>query len=444
MNIGRKRLDPRRGTRTVVLVGALTLGAGVVAAGPVSATPTLPVAFGSTSAAAVGAPFAPVAGLPGENNAVTDVPGVQVGQVQATTAPYLTGTSVVYFPAMSVAGVDQAGGAPATKETDLLSPLNSNPGVNAIQLGGSSMYGLDATSGVIRWLEDRGEGVNLGSTGVAPIVPAADIYDLGRGGNIKARTTAEWGYLAADAAAVGPVRQGTVGGGTGARSGGMKGGVGTASVYLGDGIYVGAVVVVNSAGSPINATNCTLWGAQFGIGDEFDGLTAPLTRECHPNPAAAASTPSPMSDDLNTTIAVVVTNLPLEKAAAERLAANAHDGMARAINPIHTLADGDTVFGVSTGSGTPLRINDPTAGGKLNQVFNAGATTLSRAITKAILSASSVGTATSYCDRYPSACRDMPQLALWRAAGTAPVVTPKTFKAATKKLEIIAVPKPSK
>jgi L-aminopeptidase/D-esterase-like protein len=444
MKIGRTRFDTRRGTGTVVLVGAVVLSAGLVAAGPVSATPTVPATQGHSGASAAGVPFAPVAGQPGENNAVTDVPGVQIGQVQATTAPYLTGTTVVYFPTMSVAGVDQEGGAPATKETDLLSPLNSNPGVNAIQLGGSSMYGLDATSGIIRWLEDRGEGVGLGSTGVAPIVPAADIYDLGRGGDIKARTTAEWGYLAADAATAGPVRQGTVGGGTGARSGGMKGGVGTASVYLGDGIYVGAIVVVNSAGSPMNASNCTLWGAQFGVGDEFDGLTAPLSGECHPNGTAAASADAQTSEDLNTTIAVVVTNLPLEKAAAERLASNAHDGMARAINPIHTLGDGDTVFGVSTGSGAPLRINDPTAGGKLNQVFNAGATALSRAITKAILSATTVGTARSYCDRYPSACRDMPQLASWRTAGDAPVVTPKTFKEATKKLQIIPVPKPAK
>nr|WP_258544666.1 P1 family peptidase [Micromonospora provocatoris] len=103
------------------------------------------------------------------------------------------------MPQMSVASVDQRGGAPATKETDLLSPLNSNPGVNAIQLGGSSMYGLSATNGIIRWLEDRGEGVRVGAGGVAPIVPAADIFDLGRGGDPKARTSAEWGYLAAQA-----------------------------------------------------------------------------------------------------------------------------------------------------------------------------------------------------------------------------------------------------
>jgi L-aminopeptidase/D-esterase-like protein len=425
----------RNGWRTGVRV--LTVGAAAVVVLATGVAATGPAPGGSAAVASAPAtPAPPAAGQPGRYNAITDVPGVRVGQVQATTAPYLTGDTVVYFPKMAVAGVDQEGGAPATKETDLLSPLNSNPGVNAIQLGGSSMYGLDATSGVIRWLEDRGEGVNLGSVGVAPIVPAADIYDLGRGGNIKARTTAEWGYLATDAATDGPVRQGTVGGGTGARSGGLKGGVGTASVYLGDGIYVGAIVVVNSAGSPVNPADCSLWGTQFGIGDEFAGLRKPSASECRP-PATTAG------DDLNTTIAVVVTNLPLEKAAAERFASNAHDGMARAISPIHTLGDGDTVFGVSTGDGTTgLRINDPTAGGKLNQVFNAGASTLSRAISKAILSARTVGTASSYCDRYPSACAGLTALNGWRTAGSAPEVTPKTFKEASRKLAIIPVPKP--
>lgn len=122
-------------------------------------------------AAAVGAPTSAAAadtpGLPGRYNAITDVPGIQVGQVQSTRAPYLTGTTVVYTPRMSVTGVDQRGGAPATKETDLLDPLNSNPGVNAVMLGGSSMYGLSAADGVVRWLEERGEGVRVGG-GVAP------------------------------------------------------------------------------------------------------------------------------------------------------------------------------------------------------------------------------------------------------------------------------------
>lgn len=375
-------------------------------------------------------------GQPGANNAITDVPGIRVGQVQSDTAPYLTGDTVVYTPKMSVAGVDQRGGAPATKETDLLSPLNSNPGVNAIQLGGSSMYGLGATDGTIRWLEDRSEGVPVGGGEVAPIVPAADIFDIGRGGDPKARTSAPWGYLAAEATSGGPVRQGSVGGGTGARSGGMRSGVGTASVYLGNGIYVGAVVVVNSAGSAVNSADCSLWGVAYGIGGEFAGYKKPAAAEC----PTATATASSGKDPLNTTIAVVATNAPLEKAAAERMSGNAHDGMARAIQPIHTLADGDTVFAVSTGSGEPLRINNPADSGTLNSIFNAGANTLARAITHAILAATSKGTVLSYCDKYRSACADMPQLAKWRSAGDAPDVTQASFKRAEKKLALTPIP----
>jgi L-aminopeptidase/D-esterase-like protein len=382
------------------------------------------------------APSADAVGQPGELNAITDVPGIRVGQVQSDTAPYLTGTTVVYLPRMSVASVDQRGGAPATKETDLLSPLNSNPGVNAIQLGGSSMYGLSATNGVIRWLEDRGEGVPLGPAGVAPIVPAADIYDLARGGDPKARTSAEWGYLAAEATADGPVRQGSVGGATGSSSGGLRSGVGTASVDLGNGIYVGAIVIVNSAGSGVNPANCTLWGAQYGLGNEFAGLRTPGKNECHPAAAAGQS--------LNTTIAVVATNAPLEKAAAQRMSGNAHDGMARAINPIHTLDDGDTVFAVSTGTGTPLRNNNPADDRQLNSIYSAGATTLTRAITHALLAAQSTDTRKSYCDTYPSACKHMSQLNVWRNAGKAPDVTPASFKRATKALQQTPVPWPHK
>lgn len=380
-----------------------------------------------------------VVGMPGENNAITDVPGIHVGQVQSDTAPYLTGTTVVYTPTMSVASVDQRGGAPATKETDLLSPLNSNPGVNAIQLGGSSMYGLSATNGIIRWLEDRGEGVFLGPAGVAPIVPAADIYDLNRGGDPKARTSAEWGYLAAEATADGPVRQGSVGGGTGARGGGLRSGVGTASVYLGGGIHVGAFVIVNPAGSPVNPADCTLWGVQFGLGDEFDGYRTPDKSEC---PGGTVSGMAQKAESLNTTIAVVATNAPLEKAAAQRMSGNAHDGMARAINPIHTLADGDTVFAVSTGQGEPLQVNDPADSRQLNAIFGAGATTLARAIAKAMLAAESHGARLSYCDTYASACADMPQLEEWRSAGKAPDVTPASFNRARKALKQTPVPQP--
>ncbi|WP_347352824.1 P1 family peptidase [Intrasporangium sp.] len=363
------------------------------------------------------------------------MPGVQVGQVHQSNAPFLTGTTVVYTPRMSVASVDQRGGAPATKETDLLSPVNSNPGVNAIQLGGSSMYGLSATDGIIRWLEDRGEGVGLGSTGVAPIVPAADIYDLGRGGDIKARTTAEWGWVAASSATGGPVRQGSYGGGTGARAGGLKGGVGTASVHLGNDVYVGAIVIVNSVGSTVDPGSCELLGTRLGVGDEFAGLRKPLASECRSTGAAAAP------DDLNTTIAVVATNASLEKAAAQRMSGNAHDGMARAIRPVHTLSDGDTVFAVATGSGTPLRVNNPADGRQLSAIFEAGADTLSRAIAKAMLAAQTAGGTRSYCDTYPSACAAFPRAGQWRSEGTSTVMTRRLFNDARRHLTVARLPR---
>ncbi|MEV5692046.1 P1 family peptidase [Micromonospora globbae] len=385
--------------------------------------------MGSVAVVGVSAPAAAAdtPGLPGRYNAITDVPGIQVGQVQSTRAPYLTGTTVVYTPRMSVTGVDQEGGAPATKETDLLDPLNSNPGVNAVMLGGSSMYGLAATDGVIRWLEERGEGVRVGG-GVAPIVPAADIFDLGRGGNIRARTTPAWGWLAAENAHAGAVAQGVVGGGTGARSGGMKGGVGTASMVLDNGIVVGAIVVVNSVGSPVDARDCSLLAARFEVAGEFRGLTTPKKQECNPPGASGAKADEP---SMNTTIAVVATNAPLEKAAAARMATNAHDGLARAINPIHTLSDGDTVFAVSTGEGTPLRVNAD--GGQLNRIFNAAADTLTRAVGHAILNARTVGTATSYCDRYPSACKKLAPLPPDKR-GVAPEVTAQSLAAASAKV----------
>lgn len=376
------------------------------------------------------------AGKPGPLNAITDVPGVQVGQVQSDTAPYLTGTTVVYMPELSVAGAAQRGGAPATKETDLLSALNSNPGVNAIQLGGSSMYGLSATNGIIRWLEDQGKGIPLGPGGVAPIVPAADIFDLGRGGDPKARTSAEWGYLAAKATSDGPVRQGSVGGGTGARSGGLRSGVGTASVSLGKGKYVGAVVIVNSAGSAVDSKDCSLLGKRYGIGDEFKGLETPTKQACKRSKTKDRQ-------DLNTTIAVVATNVPLEKAAAERLSGNANDGLARAIDPIHTLADGDTVFGVSTGAGDGLQINDPSDSSELDRIFNAGATTLTRAVTHAVLAAKSTDETASYCDTYKGACNRLTaKIHQWQTAGTAPDVTPKSFREASRRLKQTPIPQP--
>lgn len=339
-------------------------------------------------------------GEPGAHNAITDVPGIHVGQVQSTEGDWLAGTTAIYAPETAVAGVSQRGGAPATKELALLSPLNSNAGVNAVALNGSSAYGLDANSGMMRWLEEREEGVDVGS-GVVPIVPGMSIFDLGRGGDFASRIDADWGYRALEEASDGPVAQGTVGGGAGANSGGLKGGVGTASVTLEDGSVVGAIVVVNSVGSTVDPNDCTLLGTAWGIGDEFADLETPDAAECHPEEAEPES--------MNTTIAAVATDANLEKAAAAKLADMGTNGLARAINPLHTLFDGDTVIGMSTGTeGSPLQVNNPEDTAELNQIFNAGANALSRAVAHAIINAESEGDVLSYCETYPSAaCEDL-------------------------------------
>ena len=204
---------------------------------------------------------------PGPQNAITDVPGVLVGQVERVDAPYLTGTTVVHLPATAVAGVDVRGGAPGTRETDLLEPVNSNAGVNAIVLTGGSAYGLDTAGSVMRWLEERGEGVRVGQgdKDVVPIVPTAVIFDLGRGGDFQARPEPDWGAQAIAVATDGPVALGNHGAGAGARARSLKGGVGSASVRLDDGTTVGALVIVNAAGSTVDADG-NLYGARYGLG----------------------------------------------------------------------------------------------------------------------------------------------------------------------------------
>jgi L-aminopeptidase/D-esterase-like protein len=344
-------------------------------------------------------------GLPGKNNAITDVPGVLVGQVESAEPPYLTGTTVVYLPGTAIASVDVRGGAPGTRETDLLSPLNSNPGINAIVLTGGSAYGLATADGVMGWLAGRNEGVRVGEQPheVVPIVPAAVVFDLGRGGDFTARPDADWGRRAVEAAASGPVAQGNVGAGTGARAHAYKGGVGTASTLLPDGTTVGAIAVVNAAGSPVEPDG-TLSGARYGLGEEFAGLRVPTEPVPPPGPPRPAT---------NTTIAVVATDVPLDKAAAARMAAVAHDGLARAIDPTHTLVDGDTVFAVSTADPSLPRLSvlrsatDPTALLRIEQLYAAAGRTLARAIAHGLLAAASVDTPAgripSYRDVFPSA-----------------------------------------
>jgi len=347
---------------------------------------------------------------PGPNNAITDVPGVLVGQVERVDAPYLTGTTVVHVPGTAVAGVDVRGGAPGTRETDLLEPVNSNPGVNAVVLTGGSAYGLDTAGSVMRWLEERGQGVRVGpgERDVVPIVPTAVIFDLGRRGEFQARPEPSWGADAIAAAADGPVALGNHGAGAGARARALKGGVGSASVQLEDGTTVGALVVVNAAGSPVDAEG-NLYGARYGLGDEFTQLRTPTER---PELAAPGRNLIP-GPEMNTVIAVVATDVPLDKAATKRMAMIAHDGLARAIDPIHTLVDGDSIFALSTripdDDRPRLSVTDPAALGQLETVFTAGARTLSRAVVHAMLTAETVETPTgpilSYRDAYRSAFR---------------------------------------
>ena len=284
---------------------------------------------------------------------LTEVPGIRVGHHTLGERP--TGCTVILADGEgAVGGVSQRGGAPGTRETDLLDPSNLVERVNAIVLSGGSAFGLDAAHGVVRYLEERGIGYRTGA-GVVPIVPAAILFDLGFGGDARIRPTADCGYRAAAAASDGPVAEGNVGAGAGAtvgkmggggrgdaaRRGPMKAGIGSAAIRLADGLVVAAIVAVNAVGDIIDPqTGQVVAGVRNGDGTLADART--LLRS-----GSAVVAPRPGE---NTTIAVVATNARLTKAQANRMALMADDGLARAINPAHTIGDGDTVFALATGS----------------------------------------------------------------------------------------------
>ncbi|MFF9185650.1 P1 family peptidase [Streptomyces misionensis] len=334
-------------------------------------------------------------------DALTDVVGVRVGHATRTGNGRLTGTTVVLAPeGGAVAAVDVRGGGPGTKETDALDPRNMVQRIDAIVLTGGSAYGLDAASGVMAWLEERGRGVPVGTdpAHVVPVVPAACVFDLGRGGDFRARPDAATGRAAVEAAAAtapgAPVPQGCVGAGTGAVAGRLKGGVGTASTVLGSGITVAALVVANAAGSVLDPETGVLYG------ELYEGRVAYPEQHVHEAAwrrlaqAGAAGAPP-----LNTTLAVVATDADLSKAQAQKLAGTAHDGIARAVRPVHLLHDGDTVFALATGA-RPLDAR-PYA---LNELLAAGADLVTRAIVRAVRAAESVdgpgGTWPSYGELY--------------------------------------------
>lgn len=275
--------------------------------------------------------------------AITDVAGIEVGHFTDPRRP--TGCSVVIAREGAVAGVDVRGAAPGTRETDLLAPGNLVEQVHAIMLAGGSAWGLEAATGAVRWLEQHGVGLDVG-VGRLPLVPAAVLFDL-HVGDMKVRPDAVAGYAACAAATHKPPAEGNVGAGAGAVVGkmfglqhAMKGGVGTASVTVA-GVTVGALIACNAVGDVVDPdTGRPLAGARAA-----DGLTLRDTRHA----LLRGEPPHPLLAGSNTTIGVIATDARLTKVQAQRLAVASHDGLARSINPVHTMSDGDTLFTLSTG-----------------------------------------------------------------------------------------------
>lgn len=319
--------------------------------------------------------------------ALTDVAGIRVGHFTDARRP--TGCTVVIAEDGAVAGVDVRGAAPGTRETELLSPVNAVDRVHAVLLAGGSAFGLDAASGVMRWLDERGIGVAVGAEragapadGVirVPIVPAAILFDLWVG-DARIRPDAAAGYAACAAASEAPAAQGAVGAGAGAAVGklfgierAMKGGIGSASLRVG-GVTVAALIAVNAVGDVIDpATGAIVAGARTPDGKRLLGSTQALLRGDAPAAPQVGGA---------TTIGVVATDAELTKAQATKLAQMAHDGLARSIDPVHTMSDGDTLFALATGRAG--RTADLTLLGV------AAAEVTARAVLNAVLHARSLG-----------------------------------------------------
>lgn len=319
---------------------------------------------------------------------ITDVGGIRVGHFTETRRP--TGCTVVLFDRGAVAGVDVRGSAPGTRETDLLNPINTVDQVNGIVLTGGSAFGLDTATGVMTYLEAHGRGFHMGTV-VVPIVPAAVLYDLNIG-DPKIRPDAQAGYAACEAAVNANVPEGNVGAGAGATVGkmfglrnAMKGGLGTASVQVGDSdLIVGAIVAVNAIGDVIDRnTGKILAGARtaggMGYANTIAQLMAGVTVRAHAGE--------------NSTIGIVATNARLNKTQATKLAQMAHDGFARSINPVHTMMDGDTIFAAATGT--------TATAADLTTVGAVAAEVMAHAVNRAVLTATGIPS-------YP-AHREMPK-----------------------------------
>jgi L-aminopeptidase/D-esterase-like protein len=321
-------------------------------------------------------------------NLLTDIPGVSVGH--ATDLALGSGVTAVIFEEMAVASVSVLGGAPASRDTTMLEPEMTIEAVDAIVLSGGSAYGLDAAGGVQAWLREQGRGTPIGPM-LVPIVPQAALFDLLNGGNKdwgRFSPYREMGYVAAEAARTGAFALGTIGGGTGATTPLVKGGLGSASAVTEEGYRIAAIAIINSVGNPLVGTGPHFWAAPFEQTGEFGNLGFPAASlgaealrprlKGQPNPVATAM------PEAGTTIGLVVTDAPLTKAQAKRLAIAAQDGLARAVHSAHLTFDGDTMFAASTGKGEAL---SPTA---LTLICHAATTVTARAIARGVFEATSL------------------------------------------------------
>ncbi|MBC6441898.1 MAG: P1 family peptidase [Rhodobacteraceae bacterium] len=312
---------------------------------------------------------------PGPRNLITDVPGILVGNAEDHTLK--SGVTVLTGESPLTASVEVMGGAPGTRETDLLAPHNIVEEIHAITLSGGSAFGLDAASGAQAALREAGRGYRVGNA-VIPIVPGAIIFDLLNGGN-RNRTDNPYGPLGRRALenAGQEFSLGTAGAGTGALAAQQKGGLGSASLVIPSGHTVGALVAANPVGSVTTPGSDHFWAAPLEIDGEFGDLGPdPRAGLIIPDPSRKAAAMGWHQPGTSTTIAVVATDAPLTKAEAKRLAVASHDGIARAVQPAHTPHDGDLVFAVSIRKGP--------GGADLITLGHAAATCLARAIARAV------------------------------------------------------------
>ncbi len=314
----------------------------------------------------------------GPLNLITDVAGLRVGNAQDSVLK--SGVTAVVCDEPAIASVQVLGGGPGTRETDLLEPHMLVEAVNAITLSGGSAYGLDAASGVQAALRERGQGFEIAGH-IVPIVPAAILFDLPNGGNKdwgRYPPYRELGFAAAIDARHGAFALGTAGAGTGATTAGLKGGLGSASTVLPNGITIGALAAVNALGSAMVGDSGHFWAAPFEVGDEFGGMGLPSPLPADAQKVRRKGTPA----GGNTTIAIIATDAKISKAEAKRLAVAAHDGFTRAIWPAHTPLDGDLVFSLATGCNeTQLDQN------AYVELYAAAGATMARAIARGVFHA---------------------------------------------------------